>query len=524
MAPHDVATHVALPMTDTEGVQPGYSATGSAAHRDNRPASSTGTVAVVGTDRSGVVTLWSGGASALFGWAENEALGRPIAELADWGLSRKDVTEFLFVGTSGLWVHEHDVTTRTRDRIRLKTTASLVTGPNGTDEIIASSMRVELPEGRFRLAMTERPFRVLLERSSDLVVVCDRNLVIGYLGPSLGQLFGCLPRELIGHSGWDFVHPEDVPTLRRDWEAAVSAAGESRRLELRVRNGAGGWRWVEARVANLLADLSVGAMVINLRDITEQRETAQALAATEHLLRLIVDASSEGVCVVNPQGTAVLANDRMAELLAVDHVRLLSGTVWDFFDAETVELLRPRLRNRAAGIRELYEYSFQRLDGQRRWLRISGIPWYDLTGRYMGAIGMFTDITEEKQREELAAAAAGDVPPSGPADGPPAGSGGYSEDRFPRRAAAPARAADPATGGQAGRQRLPGLERLSRREVEVVQMLLLGDRVPVIARQLFISQSTVRNHLSSVFRKLRVNSQQELIVLLRERDPIEWSG
>jgi DNA-binding CsgD family transcriptional regulator len=62
------------------------------------------------------------------------------------------------------------------------------------------------------------------------------------------------------------------------------------------------------------------------------------------------------------------------------------------------------------------------------------------------------------------------------------------------------------------------LSRLSGREYEVVRMLLLGDRVPVIARNLYVSQSTVRNHLSSVFRKLRVRSQQELIVLLRERN------
>ena len=83
--------------------------------------------------------------------------------------------------------------------------------------------------------------------------------------------------------------------------------------------------------------------------------------------------------------------------------------------------------------------------------------------------------------------------------------------------------ADLAPPSQAVRS-LPGLERLSRREIEVVRMLLLGDRVPVIARQLFISQSTVRNHLSSVFRKLRVSSQQELIVLLRERDPADRNG
>ena len=62
-----------------------------------------------------------------------------------------------------------------------------------------------------------------------------------------------------------------------------------------------------------------------------------------------------------------------------------------------------------------------------------------------------------------------------------------------------------------------GLWELSPREFEIVTMLLAGDRVPAIAESLFIAQSSVRNHLSSVFRKLNVRSQQELIVLLRER-------
>jgi DNA-binding CsgD family transcriptional regulator len=48
-----------------------------------------------------------------------------------------------------------------------------------------------------------------------------------------------------------------------------------------------------------------------------------------------------------------------------------------------------------------------------------------------------------------------------------------------------------------------------------VQRLLAGDRVPRIADSLYLARSTVRNHLSSVFRKFGVNSQQQLIVLLR---------
>ncbi len=46
-------------------------------------------------------------------------------------------------------------------------------------------------------------------------------------------------------------------------------------------------------------------------------------------------------------------------------------------------------------------------------------------------------------------------------------------------------------------------------------LLLDGDRTPAIARKLFLSQSTVRNHLASVFAKLGVNSQQELVDVLK---------
>lgn len=57
---------------------------------------------------------------------------------------------------------------------------------------------------------------------------------------------------------------------------------------------------------------------------------------------------------------------------------------------------------------------------------------------------------------------------------------------------------------------------LSDREAEIVRLLTAGYRVPQIAGRLYLSSSTVRNHLSSMFRKLGVNSQQALILLFFE--------
>jgi DNA-binding CsgD family transcriptional regulator len=60
----------------------------------------------------------------------------------------------------------------------------------------------------------------------------------------------------------------------------------------------------------------------------------------------------------------------------------------------------------------------------------------------------------------------------------------------------------------------PGYENLSTREYEIVTRMLRGDRVSTIARDLYLSASTIRNHLSRIYRKIGVHSQAELIELM----------
>lgn len=70
-------------------------------------------------------------------------------------------------------------------------------------------------------------------------------------------------------------------------------------------------------------------------------------------------------------------------------------------------------------------------------------------------------------------------------------------------------------GASAIRLDHPALDLLSRREREILAELVVGTRVPAIARRLFISPHTVRNHLKSMFRKLDVSGQAELIERVR---------
>jgi DNA-binding CsgD family transcriptional regulator len=57
----------------------------------------------------------------------------------------------------------------------------------------------------------------------------------------------------------------------------------------------------------------------------------------------------------------------------------------------------------------------------------------------------------------------------------------------------------------------PLLSTLTPREWEIVRRLADGDRVPLIVEDLGIAENTVRNHLKSIFRKLHVASQAQLV-------------
>jgi DNA-binding CsgD family transcriptional regulator/PAS domain-containing protein len=58
---------------------------------------------------------------------------------------------------------------------------------------------------------------------------------------------------------------------------------------------------------------------------------------------------------------------------------------------------------------------------------------------------------------------------------------------------------------------LPQVNHLTTRQWEVLTRVVRGERVPTIAADLHVSQSTVRNHLAVIFKRFGVHSQPELL-------------
>ena len=58
---------------------------------------------------------------------------------------------------------------------------------------------------------------------------------------------------------------------------------------------------------------------------------------------------------------------------------------------------------------------------------------------------------------------------------------------------------------------------LTKRESEVLELVLRGRSGPYIEEKLFISKNTFQTHMRNVYNKMDIHSQQDLLDLLEQR-------
>jgi PAS domain S-box-containing protein len=127
---------------------------------------------------------------------------------------------------------------------------------------------------------SEAHFRSLIENASDLIVVLNAEGTIVYASPSSGRVIGYTPEALMGRHALELVHPEDAPAARTVFGRRDAPNAPARSLEVRFRHADGSWRVLEAVARSLLEDPAVQGIVLNARDVTEDRRAAERIQAS----------------------------------------------------------------------------------------------------------------------------------------------------------------------------------------------------------------------------------------------------
>jgi PAS domain S-box-containing protein len=111
----------------------------------------------------------------------------------------------------------------------------------------------------------------------------DAAGVILDAGPSAGRVLGYRREDLVGRHALELVHPDDAPRCREAFARLRETPRRRAAARCGVRTRYGSWQWVEGIAANRLADPTVGAVVINARDVTRRVRLEERLRHSRKL-------------------------------------------------------------------------------------------------------------------------------------------------------------------------------------------------------------------------------------------------
>jgi len=268
-------------------------------------------------------------------------------------------------------------------------------------EEIAERRRIETI-----LNQREKHFRALIEQSSDGIMLTDASGLILYASPSTSRLLGYSVEEFVGQNKFDRVHSEDRARIKEIHSMLTDRPGERVTVEYRMRHKNGTWRWMEGIATNLLQEPSVGAMVINYRDVTDRKRAEEALAAEKERLAVTLGSIGDGVIATDVNGRVVFIN-RTAEALSGWLQNEAIGRPLPEIFRIVHEKNRTRCENpvekvlATGNVVALANHTILiSKNGEEHAIADSGAPIRNREGGIIGVVLVFRDVTEKQRMQE----------------------------------------------------------------------------------------------------------------------------
>lgn len=261
-------------------------------------------VGMVLTDEQFVVTRTNPAIEVMFGYSDEEVIGRDTLE----------------------WVHQADESSVQAERdvlrdgnviapitckvhhadgrwIPCQVDVARLTGSGGgyIMHVIDLSYRVAAAE---RLSDSEARYRLLVESASDVVLLHDDSDVCQYASPSLSSVLGYQPDEVVGRVGFTPIHEDDVAVCAQLYADAVISGADTYSTTVRATTKNGDERWL-AVTSRLVRDGSGTVMELRTsgHDVTELHRATEALESSERRFRNLLLGAFEYTLVFDLDGT-----------------------------------------------------------------------------------------------------------------------------------------------------------------------------------------------------------------------------
>jgi PAS domain S-box-containing protein/putative nucleotidyltransferase with HDIG domain len=264
----------------------------------------------------------------------------------------------------------------------------------------ASRIREEIDERR----QVEERFRMLVEHSSDLILIVDAEARVTYCSPSVERLVGYSQNEVTGRTADEFIEGDDlafIAALRSQAAARRAPAPSEGKLQVRKKDGT--LRWFGWAASNRLDDEMVRGIVINARDITDHVAAVHELRANEAKYRALTEASPDMIYVVGSDGRVEYANGRAALSFAAPTEKLVGMPLGELFAGETTSRISAEVEGVLATGEPFEAESQITYPIGQRCLSTRLVPLHNEEGFTTAVLGVSRDVTERKLAQDALA-------------------------------------------------------------------------------------------------------------------------
>lgn len=208
----------------------------------------------------------------------------------------------------------------------------------------------ERKRAQLALEKSERRFRTLVEAAKDVIWTLDMNLRYTYASPSVIDLLGYTPREIMAMSPLDTLTPDSQERVRRLFDEEL----EQEKIQSRTPSASqledvaqfrkdGSVVWLEITTTSLRDEnnRAVGVLGIS-HDITHRRNAEDSVRRSEETARALLNATADGAVLVDVEGTVLASNDVFDKKFAQTTDSLIGGNVFGVFPPTLEEHRRSR--------------------------------------------------------------------------------------------------------------------------------------------------------------------------------------
>ncbi|WP_114751012.1 PAS domain S-box protein [Pleomorphovibrio marinus] len=245
---------------------------------------------------------------------------------------------------------------------------------------------------------SERRFKSLVQRGADLICIVDAEGRYRFVSPNYENLLGYSSEDLLGKTGFDFIHPEDLPKIK----AAFEKHQEQEKITspaYRFKAKDGSYFWLQGTSTNLVDDPAIQGIVINTMNVTPLIEIQNELEISEKKYRNLFEFSPLPKWIYRLEDYRILDVNKVAlSEYGYSREEFLSLTIKDLRPKNHVNNLLAAHKNVESleGVIKFGVFTHMRKDGSQMQMDITGQML-----KYRGKDCMMVDCMDVTEREKL---------------------------------------------------------------------------------------------------------------------------